>query len=102
VLVFFPFIKSVRRDQASSFPESIFERWLFRNGLETCVDHLVADPRIFGPKGYQAPFEIIKLFRLGIGNDWQWLRWGGIVIGFIEFIKDFHIEPLRNMSAFYG
>src|SRR6266481_1485947 len=57
---FAPFVKSVRRNQAAAFCESLPERRRFIDGLSSRIDSPVSDLRIFDPIWNQSPLQCIE------------------------------------------
>ena len=52
-----PFVKPVGHDQAPPPPQGRAKRRLVRRGLRPGIDHAIADGRIVGPTGHEAPVQ---------------------------------------------
>src|SRR6266404_8913866 len=57
---FAPFVKSVCRNQAAAFCESLPERRRFIDGLSSRIDSPISDLRIFDPIWNQSPLQGIE------------------------------------------
>ena len=51
----FPFVKSLRRNNASSLSKCSLKRWFFRERFGSSIDHSIPNRGVFGPRRNEAP-----------------------------------------------